>query len=355
MKTSIIGAGPAANWCAYNLAKKGHEVHVYEEHKEIGTPVQCTGILTHAIKDLIPLKKEVIVNECKTVKVFAPNKKCIEFNLKKPDIIVCRTKLDQHLAELAQKQGAEYHLNHRFIKNNKKELTFNNTTTKTDIVIGADGPNSTVAKQNGFKKNDFLTGMQVTAKIEMDPNTYEVHLGYGTFGWVVPESETVARIGIVTKEHPKQSFDEFLKMRAKNKKILANQSGPIPLFNMYKKTHKEFIYLLGDAAGMVKASTHGGIVQNINAAECLAQAIDQNKSYETLWRKRIGKDLYIHKKIYQVMQNFSKEDHNELLNLLTKQKTKEIIENHNRDYITKFITKAIISQPKLLKFLTKLA
>jgi len=45
-KISIIGAGPAGNYLAYLLAKNSFDVCVFEEHKTVGLPVQCTGITT---------------------------------------------------------------------------------------------------------------------------------------------------------------------------------------------------------------------------------------------------------------------------------------------------------------------
>lgn len=351
MKISIIGAGPAANWCAYKLAKQN--VHVFEEHKEIGKPVQCTGIITNAIKEIINIKKPIIVNECKTVRVYAPNKKYLDFKLKKKDIIIDRAKFDQYLAQKAQNAGATYHLNQRFIKNENKTLYFNNGKTTTDILIGADGPNSTVAKQNGmFTNRKFAIGHQVTAKLQTDPSTYEVWLGYGAFAWVVPESSETARIGVVT--NTKEIFDKFLQTRAPKAKIISREAGPIPIYDPKVQTQKDFVYLVGDAATTVKATSYGGIIQGMLGAEELAKAITQKKNYETLWRKRIHKDLNTHLKIRKILDKFSQQDYNDLLTLMTKPKTKEVVENNERDFVSKFILQTALTEPRLLKFITKL-
>ena len=357
--TSIIGAGPAANHLAYHLAKKKWPVHVYEEHKIIGNPIQCTGIMTHAIKEMIPLKAPVLVNECQTVRVFAPNKKFLDFKLKKKDVIVHRAKFDQYLAKRAQKESAKYHLDHRYTKNEEKKLYFTHNkkevTTTTDILVGADGPNSQVAKNNDlFNNRQFAIGHQVTAKIEMDPSIYEVWLGYGAFAWVVPECDKTARIGLVATHKTKEIFDQFFNMRAKDAKIISHEPGPIPIYDPKIKTQKDFVYLLGDAATMVKATSYGGIIQGMLAAEELAKAITENKSYEKLWRKKIHKDLYMHLKLRHVLDKFSPEEYNELLNLLTKPKTREVIETNERDFLSKFAIKIALSQPRLLKYITKL-
>ena len=47
---SIIGAGPSGSHLACLLSKHD-DVNVYEEHSEIGKPVQCTGLVTSSIKD----------------------------------------------------------------------------------------------------------------------------------------------------------------------------------------------------------------------------------------------------------------------------------------------------------------
>ena len=37
---TIIGGGPAGSYTGYLLAKKGFDVSIYEEHAEIGNPIQ---------------------------------------------------------------------------------------------------------------------------------------------------------------------------------------------------------------------------------------------------------------------------------------------------------------------------
>ena len=46
MEIIIIGAGPIGCYAGYLLAKEGYEVDIYENHSHIGSPIQCTGLLT---------------------------------------------------------------------------------------------------------------------------------------------------------------------------------------------------------------------------------------------------------------------------------------------------------------------
>ena len=77
---TIIGAGPAGSYLAYLLAKKGKEVTLIEEHKKVGSPVQCTGIVTGSIKKFIKLPDKVVANKCNKVVVVSKNNR-IEANV----------------------------------------------------------------------------------------------------------------------------------------------------------------------------------------------------------------------------------------------------------------------------------
>ena len=70
---NVVGAGPAGSYFSY-LDK---DCTIFEEHKEIGKPAACTGIMTKAIFDLIEIDKEVIVNELKRVRVLGMNNEVV--------------------------------------------------------------------------------------------------------------------------------------------------------------------------------------------------------------------------------------------------------------------------------------
>ena len=44
MRHVIIGAGPAG--CFYSSKEKHDDIDLFEEHKEIGRPFSCSGVLT---------------------------------------------------------------------------------------------------------------------------------------------------------------------------------------------------------------------------------------------------------------------------------------------------------------------
>jgi digeranylgeranylglycerophospholipid reductase len=351
---SIIGAGPAGCYAAYLLAKEGKEVQIFEEHKEIGLPIQCTGLVTSSIKDILKLKKNIIINEINKVKIFSKNN-CLELKLKDKNLVLDRKKFDNYLADLAISKGAKIFLNYKFTDNKKNiiKIKYNNeqeTVLKTDYLIGADGPLSQVAKSNNLlKKRKILTGIQAIVKLKND-NCIEFYPSIGTFAWVVPENKETCRIGVASYKNPKEDFNKLLKLK-NIKNTLEIQGGLIPIYTPKLKTRKDNIYLIGDAASQVKATTGGGIIQGLKAAQTLKDSIINKKNYQKEWKKEIGKDLWVHLKIRNIMNKFKEKDWDLLIKLFKKDKIKSIIENFDRDYPTKFLFKLILNEPKLLYFL----
>ena len=111
MKTiNIIGAGVIGSYLAYLLARKKQQVHVYEEHKTIGKPVQCAGIVTSSIFDSIDFSiNKAIINKIKKIEINSKNYS-IEFNIRKPDLIIDREKFDKLIYNKAKKSGAKFYL-----------------------------------------------------------------------------------------------------------------------------------------------------------------------------------------------------------------------------------------------------
>ncbi len=340
---AIIGAGPVGCYTGYLLAKMGYDIEIFEQASVIGKPVQCTGIVSTRLRKIV--EGDFVINTTTKAKISCGK----ELFLDTKNLVIDRTLFDMHLAEMAESEGAQIHLKHKLTKINK-ELYFGKNKKKADIIIGADGPNSVVAKHIGVK-HDYFLGMQVRARYPNE-NIVEFYPGAGDFGWVVPESKKTARIGIVSR-NPKREFDKFLEL-IKPGKILEHNAGLIPIYNPKIQTKKDNIYIVGDAAGMVKPTTAGGIVQGLLGAEALAESIDKNTDYEREWRKRIGKDQYISLMMRKIMDKFSKRDYEILIDIFDSPSGRRILETKNRDNISSFIPELIllsIKDPRMFGYL----
>lgn len=351
---SIIGAGVSGNYAAYLLAKNGFDVSVFEEHDVVGEPVQCTGLVTSAIKDFMDIDSSFIVNVIFQIKVIAPNSECVYFDLEKPNYVLDRCKLDQYLYNLAEKEGVKYYLGKKFKSFDGKRINFEDSESfDADYLVGADGIFSSVAKQCGmFDKRTFMTGLQALVKGEFDPHSFVVYLGKNYFGWSVPESESKSRVGVIcTSGEPQQVFQSLL-----NKldcKIIKHISGLIPVYQPDIKCQKDNVFLIGDAATHCKASTHGGIVQGVIGASALCDSFVNGGSYDKLWRKKMGRDLGFHLRIKRVLDKFNEKDLNYLVKIAQQEKVKKILEQHDRDYVFSLAVRLFLKKPGLLRFIFK--
>lgn len=361
MKIAIIGAGPAGNYTAYLLAKKGYSMSVYEKNSVIGLPVQCTGILSDYFLNLMSPSKKFVQNIITKTRIYAPNGKYVEAKIKK-NYVICRKKFDNHLANLAKKEGVNYYLNHSFKsykeKGNKLEIKLNykgkQITSIVDVLIGADGPTSQVAKSAGlFENRKFVIGTQIEVKSKND-NVVEFYPYIGSYAWIVPVNKNNIRIGVASYKNTPTLFKKFVKNKLGKdykKKIIENQSGIISTFNPKVKAQKDNIYLVGEAATFVKATSGGGINQSLKSAMILAECIEKNKNYNKEWRKKLFKNLYTHLILHKIMEKFSDKDWNDLIRIFSQPKMKKILYSESRDRIVKMLTKIALTNPGLFKYL----
>ncbi len=371
MDNIIIGGGPAGLSAAAELCKKGFSAKVYEEDKQIGKPVQCTGIVTRDILKETRLDDNVILNKLQKAIIHSPGN---ETELKLKDLVIDRAAFDKQMGEMARSEGAKVFLNKRvsglkktkngFFLDDKINKNAKNTKSPNNQnyhnyhnyqnIIAANGPASSFRELiNPNLKLKYLTGKQAIIKGTFDAESFHVYFGNdfpGFFGWIVPESENTARVGLATGKNPGEYFEKFLqKINLNKKNIKEYNAGLIPIYEPGIKTQRKNLFLLGDAAGQVKATTGGGIVPGLKASKCLAKSIAEEKSYEKFWRKKIGAELYMHQKIRKSLDTFTNKDYDSLIELL--RKSKKTLEEGSRDSMIKMLPKIALKNPGLIRFI----
>ena len=363
----MIGAGPSGCNIGAKLSSQGHDVRIFEEHSIIGVPVQCTGIVSNSIHNIIDLPDKVIENRIKKVKIYSPNGNYVTINFIQENIILNRKGFDQFLAKKAKQTGAEFFLNHRLIEISdgvdKKVCVFikdgKRKKIKADIIIGCDGPLSAVAKLQGiYGKRRFLTGIQAVIKKEND-NSIEFHPYIGALGWIVPEDSHTIRIGLLSKNKTRQLFNHFIERTVGKsciKDITEIQGGVVPVYtnsiqtSKHEKKSRARVYLVGDSATQVKATTGGGIIQGLTAGNILAGCINNNKDYEKEWKSVMGKDLWVHLKLRHILDRMADADFNLLVRKFKSKSMRNILETIEREYPSKMVTKLFLNDPTLLYF-----
>jgi geranylgeranyl reductase family protein len=359
MDIAIIGAGPVGSYTAYLLSKKGFHVNLFDRKisSRVGHPIQCTGLLTSEIKKFLPLSKEFLINTFSHIQIFSPQ---YQITLNKNEYLVDRNKFDQFILNLAIKRGTTFFPQHKLIKINRNTKGKHNLVFQykdklkmfsPDIIIGTDGPLSLICQHlNPNKKKTFYYGLQAVTKGKFDPSTYQVFFSNKNFpklfAWCVPKSKNQALIGLAASENPSIHLNALLKrLNIKQKQIIEKQAGIIPLFDSRLRTQHKNIFLLGDAASQVKATTLGGIIPGFKAAVNLTYHLTNKKP-----PFRNHQNLKLHLLIRKTLNKFSDKDYNKLIQLLSKPKTKRILETCSRENPRKLLKKLLLKEPKLLSF-----
>ena len=140
------------------------------------------------------------------------------------------------------------------------------------------------------------------------------------------------------------SVDPYFSVKKiiQNNKIVAGSK----VFNLLDF---ENVYLIGDAAGQVKATTGGGLVPGLKAAEVLVHSIIYNEDYKKNLNK-IRRDLWVHLRIRRLLDKFSNSDCNTLLKLMNKTSVRYILRQVNRDLPYELIIKLALAEPRTIYF-----
>jgi len=368
----IIGASTSGLFAAYLLAQEKVPVSVFEQHQQLASP--RTLIVTSGIKEVLDfVPHEAILNSVKRIQLLSRTSTAT-VELKRPDLILERGRFIKLLAEKAKRAGAQIELGHKFlgfrqgedgllIRLEDRERGF--AEVKADILIGADGAFSAVARAAGMdgqpgKRNVVaLLQARVALPLSDDFETTKVWFDRrrtGFFYWLIPESEERGVVGLIARdmEKARKGLDEFLAWQ--ELKPLSFQAGEAPLYHPALRASQSYpqgrVYLVGDAAGQVKASTVGGVVTGLRGARALVRAIVRGTEYERELRE-LRKELRVHLYLRRLLDRFTDSDYDELLRLLN-EGVRETLQTYTRDEASDFLPKLLLAQPRLLPFAGRL-
>ncbi len=296
----IIGGGPAGLWAARHL---GPKCVVYEEHRRIGQPVHCTGLVSKRIDSLLRLPKSIVLNRIRGARMFSQGGQVLELSRGREEAyVIDRAKFDTHLAGLASDAGAKIMLGEKA----KAEMG--------EVTIAADGASSAVRRSLGIRL-ETIPSVQYIAKSALfeEPDFVELHfLNREFFAWVVPEDGKIARVGVAGPKC-KDVLDAFIQKRLKRFKIADRQAGLVVVGGPLKRTVFGNLMLTGDAAGQVKATTGGGIITGMMCAEEAAKNVGNPKAYEMAWRSRVGHELKAARMVRSFLSRLEPQDYSILL------------------------------------------
>jgi geranylgeranyl reductase family protein len=312
----VVGGGPAGLYAASRLAQAGVSTMLCEEHDAIGHPVHCTGVVSAASFDELDLPRASILNPLTTVRFVSPSG--LELRYTPPTlqaVVIDRARFDQQLAARARAAGAELRVGTRV---SGLETTARAVRVKTAVgivearlVVIASGAAYMLQRRLGL---GLPRAYLHTAQRELPVRTsgdVEIHFGRavapGGFAWAVPIERPggrFARIGVMASSRPAGWYRSMIG-RLDPWGVDAAAARPrlkvLPLRSI-DRTYDERVLVVGDAAGLVKPTTGGGIHYSVLsasiAAEVAVTALAANRldaahlrSYETQWRRRLATEF----------------------------------------------------------------
>lgn len=310
----VVGAGPAGASAARAASLHGIATLLIDARKNPGSPVQCAEYVPLAVKKYVSLEPKAVVQKIDTLRTFINDQ--LVSTLAGPGYMLDRVVFDGSLVQRAREAGAEFWPDAKAIGRTDEGLIVlrtgpENVEIKCRIIIGADGPRSTVGRWMNSENNKFMVGLQYNlplCKYQSSTDIYFQPEYEGGYAWVFPKGEN-ANVGIgvnlLYKNKLQFLVTDFIEGLVAQG-ILADSrptvktGGLIPVGGPLAVTQKENMLLAGDAAGHTHPVTGGGIMNAIvtgqMAGELAAQAVINHdlkllSHYPRQWQSLLGRYL----------------------------------------------------------------
>ena len=320
----IVGAGPAGSAAAQTCAAQGLSTLCIEEHGTIGYPVQCAGLLSNAAFSECRISDRSVLNRVSGARVISGTGVEILIDAKvQKAVVVDRAAVDREMAESAAGAGAEYRL-----KTSVYGVRGNTVLTRGaygheehnfKILIAADGPRSTIARQYGMERAKvYLSGIQADIPHDCDPRFVAIYPDASPefFAWSIPTGPGRIRAGLCGQTQVKERFAAFIKKFGTSTTHLV--TGTLPL-GLMPRTYGHSTLFVGDAAGFAKPTSGGGVYTGIRSARhaaataigCCERGIFDDRAlaeYERRWQEDFGRELELGFLLFGMRQKIGKEE-----------------------------------------------
>ncbi|KAK1395843.1 Geranylgeranyl diphosphate reductase [Heracleum sosnowskyi] len=284
LRAAVIGGGPAGSSAAESLASGGIETFLFERSPSGAKP--CGGAIPLCMLDEFDIPIELVDRKVTHMKIISPSNLTVDFGktLKPHEFIsmLRREVLDSFLRTRAESKGAtivkalvtnlevpktsnEPYVVNYIAENERKSLA-------VDVVIGADGANSKVAKC--IDAGDYACAIAFQERIRLPDhkmkyyeNLAEMYVGSDVspdfYGWVFPKCDHVAvGTGTVCSKQNIKLFQNGIRSRVNPKiqggQVIKVEAHPIPEHPRPVRVRGR-VALVGDAAGYVTKCSGEGI------------------------------------------------------------------------------------------------
>jgi geranylgeranyl reductase family protein len=337
----IVGGGPAGLVAADRLARRGAAVLLCEEHSTIGDPVHCTGILAAESFEEFDLPRHATLNALTSARFVSPSGMTVSYSTPSPlATVIDRRSFDRALAESAIGAGAALRTGVRVseveIDSSGVCAMVGEGWVRARLLVLACGANYAIQRRLGLglPRAHLHTAQREFPATERPE--LELHFGRAVapdgFAWAVPVTrggDPYVRVGVMTSNDVLGCYGRMLARVAQRWGIVDDKLPPrqklLPLGTI-ARTYGERLLVVGDAAGLVKPTTGGGIYYSILsgtlAAEIGGDALARNQldaaslaAYEHAWRDQLAEEFDAQQALRAVVSRLSDDDIDDLFDL----------------------------------------
>ena len=378
----VVGAGPSGLITARHIADRGFSTRVFEEHKSVGTPNHCAGLISVSGLEQLGIKpsNDFIQNEIYGGRVYSPSGEYIEIRDSKVRAYALdRSCLDKMLVEQAVEAGAEVCLKRHVTSidvSGKGVIGIHTNEGKetSKLVIDAEGASRRLLLKSRLAISICkpLIGANTIVQGDVSEGMVEIWLGKrfapGFFAWVIPVGPNLARAGLACNDGMAvERLKSFIKHRFKLEKHGRITSGQVLVDGPVDYSSYPGLLLVGDAAGHVKPTTGGGVVLGglcaVEAAKTACKAFESDDSsgvflynYDKSWRMKYGSEFSNMLKGRRIFEKLTDENFNSIVkNFKTLRVIKslnKLVKSGDMDLQEGIIMRAL-KEPALIFALTK--
>jgi len=377
----VVGGGPAGLHTGTLLARAGHHVDLVEEHREIGAPVHCIGVLAGDAFDQFDLPVGSLINELRTVHFVAPSGAIVKYSTPTTEaVVIDRRRFDRQLADEAPAAGVRLRTARVTAVNERDrsmDVLAGDLRFDTRAVVLACGTNDGLQQRLGL---GMLRLLLRSAQAELPADTQqdvEVHFGSaaapGGFAWAVPvhrADRPYVRVGVMCDGDASAHFRRMLHA-LRDRWGIHVEAGCAPRLKALPlaplgRTYADRVLVVGDAAGLVKPTTGGGIYYSLMSARLAVEALvpalaadDLSATrlaiYQSAWRRHLGSEIRWQLILRRVAQRLSDRDIDRLFDLASTDGLMPLIRrtasfNRHRDFIV-----ALLKHPPARRVLFRAA
>lgn len=331
----IVGAGPVGSTIAFYLAQNDLNVVMVEKKTHIGYPLQCAGILSKHIFEYNELPDEIIINTINGAFLHSKNHILNVGTDESVAYVIDRVGYDQFLSNRAIQNGVRL-INKKVIDVDiEKGITYfsDEQSITSKVIIGCDGPNSTVSKTIGNMQQNFNASQILVSINDEDMDNFRKSNRKSVdyvdvcfyedivpgFLWIIPLQNNTCRVGLFSNDSHRQQntiITDFLNENFEYE-IIEKYKGFIPIFNNKNQLVKKRAILIGDAASQIKPTTGGGLLIAFDcckiASKYIIDAIKKDnmellKGYQKEFNKKYSKEFSYQFKVHKTLNLFNDND-----------------------------------------------